>query len=129
MKKRLRLASFCMIGLISGCSPPAIELEIKPVEDVRVIFLFQDWAPFGLRRKPPCIDKIELREGASGDGKPIWTAKLVGSQQCKRNFGAFILGKTPRGFMSDRAMPTLAVGKHYFLMVRGIGFAEVPFTY
>ncbi len=118
-----------MIGLISGCSPPAIDLEIRPVDDVRVIFLSQDWAPFGLKRKQPCVDKIELREGASGDGKPIWTAKLVGSQQCKRNFGAFILGKTPPGFISDREMPTLAVGKRYFLVVQGIGFAEVPFTY
>jgi hypothetical protein len=115
--------------LLSGCSPPAIDLKMMAVDELRVVSLSQKWGWFGLHRKAPCIREIELHDGNGWDDPIVWKATLKGDQQCKDDFGGLVVGKTPTGFMSTTDAPKLIKGKSYFLVVSGIGFGELPFVY
>jgi hypothetical protein len=129
MRNKVKSAVLSLASIVSACSPPAIELKIMTIDELRIVSLSQNWAPFGLKQESPCIRQIELREGSDWKGPVVWKTELKTNQQCKRNFGAFVIGKTPSGFVTTMTMPELAKGKRYHISVNGIGGGELSLIY
>jgi hypothetical protein len=90
----------------------------------QVIKLTQHWGIIFSRKKPPCVDRVDLSESGP-KGKPIWRFEAR-TERCV-DLSSFAVGEVPAGFVERIALPTAARGRVDVLVV-GIGIGEAQIS-
>ena len=121
MMRRFRNAVVIGSALVlASCSPPEIQISVGRVNGLNIVTLSQDWGVVFSDKKPPCLDRIELRKVTSGDKdrSPVWLVQ-ANTEACV-DVGRFALGKVPSGFREVTPMTTEPRGR-FELAVWGVG--------
>jgi hypothetical protein len=112
-----------MIGfalMLASCTPPEIQISIGRVSGLNVVTLTQDWGIIFSRKKPPCLDRIELRRVGTDEkrGREVWLAEAK-TEACV-DVDRFVLGVVPSGFREVMPMTPQPRGR-FELAVWGVG--------
>jgi hypothetical protein len=109
--------------MVSSCSPPEIQMDVKRVDGRLRVTLFQDWGIIFSNKKTPCVREAGLYQpGTYGRNAAAWLIEAKGDVQCL-DLGSLTIGVAPNGF--DQSVPFRAVrGERYTLRVGGIGWGE-----
>jgi hypothetical protein len=109
---------------LASCTPPEIKIAAQRVNGRQVITLTQDWGLIFSRKKPPCLDRVDLSKSGP-KGKPIWRVEAK-TDQCV-DLSSFTVGELPAGFVER--IPLRAVSRGRFdVLVIGIGIGEAQIT-
>ena len=129
MRKTAKLlACIGLLGALSGCPPPPIDVSVERSDDRAFLSFSQDWGLVFSRRQIPCIKRIRLTKSDTYDlADAVWSIEAVGDVQCL-DIAAVEIGTVPKGW--EELMPLNAVpGQTYLVRADGIGWGDVQIVW